>query len=496
MLNAKARLVAAMLAANTFAAAAWAQPAVTFEFPHTSGCGPNNVEGWQFQTTTSVTVSALGVYDSSNGPGPVTTGDGLNFAIPVGLYDSACAQLASVTVPAGTTATLIADYRYVGITPLVLSAGQTYRVAAVMHCNDFTPQFQTPTGFFIDPSLTAVETRRIAGGSSLACPTETSSVIGFAPNFLIGPACGNGVVQGTEQCDDGNVMDGDCCSSTCEFETEGSPCPTDDEACTVDVCDASGTCTHDPIPSGTVCRPGPGECDVAETCDGSSPGCPPDGFKPNGTPCTNDGLFCTGSETCQTGSCTSSGNPCAVGTCDEAADQCVAPSPTATRTASATATTTLTPSVTPTQVNTATTTIGPSATATRTGVATATSTPTPPATRTHTRTATVTGSAPATVTRTTTATATLQPGETATATPSSEATTPAATPTDTPPPAACVGDCDGSCNVEISELILGVNIALGNFPLQNCPAFDPSGNGRVEINELIQAVSNALNGCP
>jgi len=56
MLNTKARLVAAMLAANAFAAAAWAQPAVTFGIPPTSGCGPNNVEGWQFQTTTSVMV--------------------------------------------------------------------------------------------------------------------------------------------------------------------------------------------------------------------------------------------------------------------------------------------------------------------------------------------------------------------------------------------------------------------------------------------------------
>jgi uncharacterized protein YbjT (DUF2867 family) len=44
----------------------------------------------------------------------------------------------------------------------------------------------------------------------------------------------------------------------------------------------------------------------------------------------------------------------------------------------------------------------------------------------------------------------------------------------------------------INELILGVNIALGNRPLDACRAFDRSGNG---INELIAAVSNALNGC-
>ena len=60
----------------------------------------------------------------------------------------------------------------------------------------------------------------------------------------------------------------------------------------------------------------------------------------------------------------------------------------------------------------------------------------------------------------------------------------------------CVGDGDSSCDISISELIIGVNIALGNQSLDLCPAFDPSGNGGVEINELILAVNNALDGCP
>lgn len=464
MLKGAARLAVAILSAvSAPIATGWAQPAVTFDLPPTSGCGPNNVEGWQFQTTASVTVSALGVYDSSTGDGPVIPGDGLNFAIPVGLYDSECKELASLTIPAGTVATLIADYRYVGIAPLVLSAGQTYRVGAVMRCDDFTPQFQNPTGFSIDPSLTAVETRRIAGGSSLACPTQTSPVIGFAPNFLIGPACGNGVVQDGEQCDDGGIADGDCCSSTCQYETDGSPCPADDQGCTDDVCNATGTCTHDPSPSGTECRPAPGECDAAESCDGSSPGCPPDELMPNGTPCTDDGLFCSGTETCQNGSCTSGGDPCAVGICDEEANQCVAPSPTLTSAASATATSTPTASVTRTQASTPT------------------------------------GSQPSTPTRTpaSTATRTVVPQATATATPATpEPITPSPSPTNTSAPTPCVGDCDGSCDVSISELIVGVNIALGTLSIDRCPAFDPSGNGSVEINELIAAVANALNGCP
>jgi hypothetical protein len=62
--------------------------------------------------------------------------------------------------------------------------------------------------------------------------------------------------------------------------------------------------------------------------------------------------------------------------------------------------------------------------------------------------------------------------------------------------AACPGDCDGDGRVTIAELIRGVNIALGNAPVTNCPAFDLNGNGLVAINELVAAVNATLNGCP
>ena len=61
---------------------------------------------------------------------------------------------------------------------------------------------------------------------------------------------------------------------------------------------------------------------------------------------------------------------------------------------------------------------------------------------------------------------------------------------------ACVGDCCADGSVSISELIRGVNIALGSQSLDTCFAFDANGDGQVSIAELIQAVNNALNGCP
>jgi hypothetical protein len=79
--------------------------------------------------------------------------------------------------------------------------------------------------------------------------------------------CGNGVVEGTEQCDLGanNGQPGFCCSATCQF-----------------------------VSASTVCRVSAGVCDVAENCTESSATCPADGFKETGT---GSSPFCPASYT-------------------------------------------------------------------------------------------------------------------------------------------------------------------------------------------------------
>src|SRR5262249_30286496 len=62
--------------------------------------------------------------------------------------------------------------------------------------------------------------------------------------------------------------------------------------------------------------------------------------------------------------------------------------------------------------------------------------------------------------------------------------------------AAAIGDCDGNGEVTVNELIVGVNIALGNRPLSDCAFFDVDSNGQVTVNEIIRAVNVALNGPP
>ncbi len=46
-----------------------------------------------------------------------------------------------------------------------------------------------------------------------------SRYVGYELDVDIAPACGDGVVQGTEACDDGNLTDGDGCDQTCVVET-------------------------------------------------------------------------------------------------------------------------------------------------------------------------------------------------------------------------------------------------------------------------------------
>jgi cysteine-rich repeat protein len=183
------------------------------------------------------------------------------------------------------------------------------------------------------------------------------------------PGCGNGIVEDGEECDDGNTLDGDCCSASCQFEPAGSSCPdglycngdetcdgagtcqagtsvdcSDGVDCTVDSCnEASDSC--DNTPDDAFCDNGL-FCDGAEACDpvndcqpgtavdcNDGVGCTDDSCdeandvcvnNPNDLSCSDDGLFCTGTVVCDAVmDCSTTGDPCADGTvCNEATDTC------------------------------------------------------------------------------------------------------------------------------------------------------------------------------
>jgi cysteine-rich repeat protein len=80
-------------------------------------------------------------------------------------------------------------------------------------------------------------------GCSATCAIEPGYDCTGAPSACT-PICGDGLVVGNESCDDGNTTDdGNCCSAMCQIDPDGTACKDDQNACTDDVC-AAGACTH------------------------------------------------------------------------------------------------------------------------------------------------------------------------------------------------------------------------------------------------------------
>ncbi|HXC52255.1 MAG TPA: hypothetical protein VN634_15330, partial [Candidatus Limnocylindrales bacterium] len=140
--------------------------------------------------------------------------------------------------------------------------------------------------------------------------------------------------------------------------SSGNTCRTASGICDVaETCSGlSSSCPTDGFASTSVtCRASTGECDTAEVCSGAAT-CPADSFASGSTPCTSDGnvctndlcngsgtcahpsnaascddgQFCNGADTCSGGTCSShAGDPCTGGgicgsTCNESTDDCFA----------------------------------------------------------------------------------------------------------------------------------------------------------------------------
>lgn len=60
---------------------------------------------------------------------------------------------------------------------------------------------------------------------------------------------------------------------------------------------------------------------------------------------------------------------------------------------------------------------------------------------------------------------------------------------------ACAGDCNGDGRVTVDELVVGVNVALGQGSPDQCANLDRSGDQTIDIDELVGAVYSAMVGC-
>jgi fibro-slime domain-containing protein len=164
----------------------------------------------------------------------------------------------------------------------------------------------------IDPGATGGP----QGGGAAGAGGGSNGAGGFSVKFDAGPAgdagvdrpgggtCGDGIIERSEQCDDGNTTSGDGCSRICQIEANWN-CPTEGQPC-----EYLGVCGNGHLTSNKVCDDGntqsgdgcSGDCQTVET-----------GYicRVPGRPCTTrcgDGLV-RGFETCDDGN-TDGGDGC------------------------------------------------------------------------------------------------------------------------------------------------------------------------------------------
>src|SRR5436309_760918 len=260
------------------------------------------------------------------------TADEFSGLAKTGTLDQSLTGNASSTAPdSGFTATTAqAAELLLGAIGVAGSASDTFTAGNDGHGGTYTALTRVNSGgnvFYIAPEY------EIVAATNTYKATATITSASWAADIATYKAdanCGNGTLDAGEDCDQGasNGTAGSCCSASCRFVTSGTicraaanecdvaesctgssatcpadtvkaagtACTDDGNVCTTDACNGTAgapACTHPAGNAGSVCRAAAGECDVAEACTGTSTTCPTDTFQPNGTACTDDGDPCT-----------------------------------------------------------------------------------------------------------------------------------------------------------------------------------------------------------
>ena len=192
-------------------------------------------------------------------------------------------------------------------------------------------QNEDPDGLFVALAVGWQTNCAFTDAGTATCWGRNNNNIGDPPSGIMLPeVCGDNLLVGAEQCDDGNLTPGDgcradcteercgdgildvaescesgpggfgaCCQEDCTFLAADAPCRASQGVCDpVEYC--SGTTDNCPadLKSESVCRGAVGVCDVAEVCDGVSNDCPGDDLKSVGTVCRGEQGECDVEEVC------------------------------------------------------------------------------------------------------------------------------------------------------------------------------------------------------
>jgi len=253
-------------------------PALTLELPvtHTDSTAP--YAPYRFFDFTSTALCAADL--TKCGDGYVDWFQGVIFAIV--WFEGSANASRQLTLPGD------ASPIYVGSVLVTLPANPGMYRLDLMNADEPPPNSGAMLvyGFGMTPDDPRVDLSPYGG-----------TIAGGRLDLLVGSD--NNCASGLPCAGDGNDCTQDICEAgVCQHPplAQGAPCGNRTPQGTCDrgdVCDGAGGCTANYAPSGTICRPAVGECDVTEYCSGGSADCPTNHFEPPGTACSDDGDPCT-----------------------------------------------------------------------------------------------------------------------------------------------------------------------------------------------------------
>lgn len=143
--------------------------------PSTKPLSFEGTKGWGFArtgypSTNTIYITALGVFDQDN--------DGLANAHQVGLWRDDGSLLASTTVAAGTTSTLVEGYRFVPIPPMAIPGGFHFFIVAAQYSGGDMDDYIPGVGNTRAPIVLSPPAGKYGLGANLPFPYYQTSPSG------------------------------------------------------------------------------------------------------------------------------------------------------------------------------------------------------------------------------------------------------------------------------------------------------------------------------